>query len=62
MTEIHGHTPEWLAVTLDLNNDEARRELFRRLRRMGVARAVERLGTGPGDRVRIGAVEVRWEV
>lgn len=61
VTVIRGHTPEWLAATLDLNNDEARRELFRRLRRMGVARAVERRGVKPGDRVRIGAIEVRWE-
>jgi GTP-binding protein len=58
---VEGPTPEWLAQTLDLSNDEARQELFQRLRRMGVARAVRREGVGLGDPVRIGTTEVRWE-
>ena len=59
---IRGVTPEWLASTLDLTEEEPRHELFRRLRRMGVTRAVERLGVKAGDRVRVGAVSVRWEL
>ena len=59
---IRGVTPEWLATTLDLTEEEPRHELFRRLRRMGVTRAVERLGVKAGERVRVGAVSVRWEL
>jgi GTPase len=59
---ITGSTPEWLAATLPLEDRDARMELFQRLRRLGVARALERLGVDVGDPVRIGAVTVRWEV
>jgi GTP-binding protein len=59
---ISGSTPEWLAATLPLEDREARYELFERLRRMGVARALDRLGVEPGDEVRIGSVTVRWGV
>lgn len=58
---VEGPTPEWLAQTLDLSNEEARQELFQRLRRMGVGRAVRREGVGLGDLIRIGTVDVRWE-
>ncbi len=59
---ITGATPEWLASTLPLENREARLELFGRLRRLGVARALDRLGVEVGDEVRIGDVTVRWEL
>jgi len=59
---VTGPTPEWLAATLPLDNLDARQELFLRLRRLGVARALERLGVEVGDEVRIGDVTVRWEV
>jgi GTP-binding protein len=59
---ITGSTPEWLAATLPLENQDARMELFQRLRRLGVARALDRLGVEIGDEVRIGDVSVRWEV
>ena len=59
---VTGATPEWLAATLDIENFEARHELFDRLRRLGVGRALERLKVRPGERVRIGAVEVEWGV
>jgi len=59
---VHGVTPEWLAMTLDLAEEEARQELFRRLRRMGISRAIDRLGVEAGEQVRIGAVSVRWEL
>jgi GTP-binding protein len=62
MTVVTGSTPEWLASTLDLDNFEARQELFDRLRRLGVGRALERLKVAPGERIRIGDVEVEWGV
>jgi GTP-binding protein len=59
---IRGATPEWLAETLDLNNDEPRAEFFDRLSRLGVARALHRVGVGRGDLVRIGdEIIVRWD-
>jgi GTP-binding protein len=59
---VRGSTPEWLATTLDLDEEEPRQELFRRLRRMGVSRAVERLGVETGERIKVGGVSVRWEL
>ena len=61
VARVEGRTPEWLAATLDLGDEEARGELFRRLQVMGIARALERIGVERGDRVRIGLVEVEWE-
>ena len=58
---VEGRSPELWANTLDVDDDEARYELFQRLRRLGVARALQRQGVGPGDRVRIGERELRWE-
>lgn len=58
---IRGATPEWLAETLDLNEAEPRAEFFDRLSRLGVARALHRVGVGPGDLVKIGEVQVRWD-
>ena len=61
VAEVAGHTPEWLAATLDTGDEEARGELFRRLQVMGIARALERVGVERGDRVRIGSVVIVWE-
>lgn len=58
---VRGPTAEWLAATFDLQDDDARQELLDRLRRLGVARALQRLGVRSGERVRIGAVELTWE-
>ena len=58
---VHGRTAEWLALTLDAEEDEARQELLDRLRRLGVQRALTRLGVRSGERVRIGEVELTWE-
>lgn len=57
---VTGNTPEWLANTLNLNDFEARQELFDRLRKLGVGRALDRLKVQPGERIRIGDVEVEW--
>ena len=61
MAVVRGRTAEWLAATLDTEDGEARQELLDRLRRLGVQRALTREGVEPGDLVRIGAVELRWE-
>jgi GTP-binding protein len=58
---VRGRTAEWLAATLDVEDLEARQELLDRLRRLGVQRELRRAGVQPGDRVRIGDVEVPWE-
>ena len=58
---IDGPTPNWLALTLELNDRDPREEFFGRLKRMGVNRAMRRLGVSEGDTVRVGEVEVQWE-
>lgn len=58
---VRGSTPEWLAETLDLTDSEPRAEFFDRLKRLGVARALSRIGIGRGDSVRIGDITVRWD-
>ena len=58
---VHGRTAEWLALTLDAEDEEAREELFDRLKRLGVQRALARIGVRPGERVRVGEVELTWE-
>ncbi len=58
---VEGQSPEHWAETLDVQDDEARQELFDRLRRMGVGRALRRAGVTAGERVRVGSVELRWE-
>ena len=46
---------------LGVDSDEARAEVWRRLRRLGVATALRRAGAQPGDRVRIGKAELEWQ-
>lgn len=58
---VHGRTAEWLASTFDVEDYEARHELTDRLKRLGVGRALARVGVKAGERVRIGAVELDWE-
>jgi Obg family GTPase CgtA-like protein len=50
-----------MAEMLNLSQDEARAEFFRRLTRLGVVAALRRAGARPGDRVRFGATTIRWE-
>ncbi len=58
---VEGQSPEHWAQTLDIEDEEARQELFDRLRRMGVGRALRRVGVTSGERIRVGSVELRWE-
>lgn len=58
---VRGRTPEWLAATFDLDDDEAREELLDRLRRLGLARALSRAGVTPGTTIRVGDVALVWE-
>jgi GTP-binding protein len=59
--EVHGRRVEAMAQMLDLAQDEARAEFYRRLQRFGVAGVLRRAGVQPGDRVRFGDVEIKWE-
>ena len=61
VVEVAGPTPAWLARTLDLGDREPRAEFFSRMRRLGLHRALARLGVQQGERVRIGGVPVTWE-
>jgi len=61
LLEVEGREPVSLAYMMPLEDDEGRREFWRRMARMGVVRALRRAGARPGDRVRFGHVEVEWE-
>ncbi|HEY8489815.1 MAG TPA: GTPase ObgE [Dehalococcoidia bacterium] len=58
---VSGRVPEEAAAMLNLDDDEARAEFFRRLRRMGAASALRRAGAAPGATIRVGGKEVPWE-
>jgi GTP-binding protein len=58
---VHGRRVEAMAEMLDLAQEEARAEFYRRLTRLGVVAALRRAGVQPGDRVRFGTVDVTWE-
>jgi GTP-binding protein len=59
---VRGSTPEWLAATFNLDDQDARFEFFDRLKKLGVGRALHRVGVEEGDPVRVGDVEVAWDV
>jgi GTPase len=52
---VHGRGVEAMAEMLDLANEEAKAEFYRRLTRLGVAAALRRAGVQKGDTVRFGA-------
>jgi len=58
--EVAGDAVERVAIMTDLDNEEAVRDLHRRLERMGVIRRLRKLGARDGDRVRIGSVELEY--
>lgn len=57
---VRGQRVEAFAEMMPLEQEEGRQEFWRRLGRWGVVNAVKRAGASPGDRVRIGRVEVEW--
>jgi len=60
--ELVGETPEWWALTLDLQQEEARAEFFDRMKRLGVERELRRAGVKDGDRVKIRGLFVVWDM
>ncbi|MDO8490608.1 MAG: GTPase ObgE [Dehalococcoidia bacterium] len=58
---VSGAVPERLVVMADLENVEARRQLKRRLSRLGVVRALTRAGVKQGELVRFGNRDLEWD-
>jgi len=58
---VRGERAEVEALKLGEGGDEALDELRTRLRRMGLARVLQRAGARPGDRLRVGRVELEWQ-
>ena len=57
---VEGKAAERLTLTTDLGTQSGMQYLMSRLRNLGVAAALEQRGAQPGDRVRLGEVELRW--
>lgn len=57
---VSGRKPEEAAMRLGAETEEARAELARRLKRMGVHTALRRAGVQDGDRVRIANENLQW--
>jgi len=49
------------AEMMPLEMEEGRAEMWRRLSRWGVVRALKKAGARAGDRIRLGAAELEWE-
>lgn len=58
---VSGERVEAFAEMMPLEQEEGQAEFWRRLARWGVVAALKRAGIQPGDKVRLGAVEVEWE-
>jgi GTP-binding protein len=58
---VRGERAEQAALKLGEGGYEALDELQERLRRMGLERILRRAGAKPGDRLRVGAVELEWQ-
>jgi len=59
---VRGEAPERAVAQLGVEPPEARVELARRLRRMGVDGALKRAGVKAGDRIRIGEAVLEWPI
>jgi len=57
---VRGRRPSEVIAKLGVESEEARAEVARRLRRMGVASALRKAGVKPGDCVRIDGAELTW--
>jgi GTP-binding protein len=58
---VRGERAEEAAYKLGEGGFEALDELQERLRRMGLERALRRVGARPGDRLKVGNVELEWQ-
>jgi GTP-binding protein len=58
---VRGRKAEEAALKLGDGGFEAIDELQERLRRMGLEKAMRRAGARPGDRMRLGSVELEWQ-
>jgi GTP-binding protein len=58
---VRGRQAEQAALKLGEGGYEALDELQDRLRRMGLEKAMRRLGAHPGDPIRVGSVELEWQ-
>jgi GTP-binding protein len=58
---VEGRRLAAMAEMLNLTEDEARAEFFRRITRFGVTAALRRAGVKNGDRVRFGETEITWD-
>ena len=58
---VEGERVVAFAEMMPVEVDEGRAELWRRLTRWGVTGALRRAGARPGDRVRLGRVELEWQ-
>jgi GTPase len=57
---VHGRAAERAVALSDLNDAGAQAEVVRRLRRLGVDRALARAGARDGDEVTVGAMTFTW--
>ncbi len=57
---VEGERVVTFAEMMPVGVEEGRQELWWRLRRWGVSGALRRAGAQPGDRVRLGSVELEW--
>lgn len=58
---IEGRGPVTFVEMMNLNEEAARHEIYRRMDRWGMSRALERAGAVAGDRLIFGEVELRWQ-
>ena len=59
--EVRSRAAERIAAMIDASDWEARAQFMEQLRRMGVTSELGKSGAQPGDRVRIGALELEWD-
>lgn len=57
---VHGRAAERAVALSDLNDEGAQAEVVRRLRRLGVDRALARAGARDGDEVNVGVMTFTW--
>ena len=57
---VEGERVAAFAEMMPVEVEEGRQELWRRLGRWGVSGALRRAGAAPGDRMRLGKVELEW--